>query len=89
MNVLPYNLEDKSKKEQVADMFDNISPKYDLLNRVLSVGIDILWRKSALAFFKENPPKKILDIATGTADFALEAHRQFPDAQIVGVDISA
>ena len=89
MSVLPYNVEDKSKKEQVADMFNNISAKYDFLNRFLSVGIDILWRKSALAFLKQNPPKKILDIATGTADFALEAQKQFRDAQIVGVDISA
>lgn len=88
MNVLPYNIESKSKKEQVADMFNNISSKYDFLNRFLSAGIDILWRKAALAPLKQNPPKTILDIATGTADFAIEAQKQFPNAQIVGVDIS-
>ncbi|GAB4490010.1 MAG: bifunctional demethylmenaquinone methyltransferase/2-methoxy-6-polyprenyl-1,4-benzoquinol methylase UbiE [Raineya sp.] len=88
MNVLPYNIEDKSKKEQVANMFNNISAKYDFLNRLLSIGIDVLWRKAALSFLKKDNPKKILDVATGTADFALEAHRQFPDAQIIGVDIS-
>jgi demethylmenaquinone methyltransferase/2-methoxy-6-polyprenyl-1,4-benzoquinol methylase len=89
MTVLPYNLEDKSKKEQVAEMFNNISSKYDFLNRFLSVGIDVLWRKAALSFLKQDKPQKILDIATGTADFALEAHRQFPEAEIIGVDISA
>lgn len=88
MTVLPYNIEDKTKKEQVADMFNNISPKYDFLNRFLSLGIDILWRKAALDFLKQDKPQKILDIATGTADFALEAHKQFPKAQIIGVDIS-
>ena len=89
MTVLPYNIEDKTKKEQVADMFNNISSRYDFLNRFLSVGIDVLWRKAALSFLKEDKPQKILDIATGTADFALEAHKQFVDAQIIGVDISA
>lgn len=89
MTVLPYNLEDKTKKEQVADMFNNISPKYDLLNRLLSVGIDILWRKTALSFLKKDKPQKILDIATGTADFALEALKQLQPKQIIGVDISA
>ncbi len=89
MTVLPYNIEDKTKKEQVADMFNNISPKYDLLNRLLSVGIDILWRKAALSFLKKDKPQKILDIATGTADFALEALKQLQPEQIIGVDISA
>jgi len=88
MTVLPYNA-DKSKKEQVAEMFNNISAKYDFLNRFLSVGIDIIWRKKALNFLKNDNPQKILDIATGTADFALEAHRKFPEAEIIGVDISA
>jgi demethylmenaquinone methyltransferase/2-methoxy-6-polyprenyl-1,4-benzoquinol methylase len=89
MTVLPYNIEDKTKKEQVADMFNNISPKYDLLNRLLSIGIDILWRRAALSFLKKDKPQKILDIATGTADFALEALKQLQPKQIIGVDISA
>ena len=87
MQVVPYKEEDKSKKEQVADMFNNISPKYDLLNHTLSLGIDIVWRKKAVRLLKPFQPKSILDIATGTGDFAVEASRLKPD-EIVGVDIS-
>ncbi|MDX1905208.1 MAG: bifunctional demethylmenaquinone methyltransferase/2-methoxy-6-polyprenyl-1,4-benzoquinol methylase UbiE [Thermonemataceae bacterium] len=88
MTVLPYQQKNKGKKEQVAEMFDNISPKYDLLNRVLSVGIDILWRKRALSYLKADKPKLMLDIATGTGDFALEAYKQLQPEKIIGVDIS-
>lgn len=84
--VKPYGTE-KSKKEEVANMFDNIAPKYDLLNHVLSMGIDILWRKKAVRMLKPFAPKKIVDIATGTGDFALESLSLNPD-KIVGVDIS-
>ena len=87
MQVVPYKEEDKSKKEQVADMFNNISPKYDLLNHTLSLGIDILWRKKAVRLLKPYAPKSILDIATGTGDFAVETSSLKPD-EIVGVDIS-
>jgi len=87
-NVLPYGQQNKGKKEQVAEMFDNISPKYDLLNRILSVGIDVWWRKQALAYLKTDKPKLMLDIATGTGDFALEAYRQLQPQKIIGVDIS-
>jgi len=87
MTVLPYKTQDGTKKEQVAQMFDNISPKYDLLNRVLSLGIDIYWRKVAVKQLKSLKPKLILDVATGTGDFALEALSLQPD-RIVGVDIS-
>ena len=86
--VVPYKDRDEGKKEQVATMFDNISPKYDLLNRVLSFGIDTYWRKRAIALLKPEKPRRILDIATGTADFAIEALRLNPD-KVVGVDISA
>jgi demethylmenaquinone methyltransferase/2-methoxy-6-polyprenyl-1,4-benzoquinol methylase len=75
MAVVPYKDKDTSKREQVAEMFDSISPKYDLLNHVLSGGIDILWRKRAIRELRRAatfPPKRILDIATGTGDFALE-----------------
>lgn len=68
-------------------MFDSISPKYDLLNHVLSGGIDILWRKRAIRELKPYAPKTILDIATGTGDFALEALALKPE-KIIGVDIS-
>jgi demethylmenaquinone methyltransferase/2-methoxy-6-polyprenyl-1,4-benzoquinol methylase len=85
--VVPYKDQQAGKKEQVATMFNNISPKYDLLNRMLSFGIDIYWRKRAIRLLKPSMPKYILDIATGTADFAIEALTLNPD-KIVGVDIS-
>jgi len=87
MEVLPYKEQQKGKKEQVAEMFNNISKKYDFLNHFLSLGIDILWRKKAIKKLKKDQPKLILDIATGTGDFALEALALNPD-KIIGVDIS-
>jgi demethylmenaquinone methyltransferase/2-methoxy-6-polyprenyl-1,4-benzoquinol methylase len=87
MTVVPYKDKEGSKKEQVARMFDNISPKYDLLNRVLSLGIDITWRKKAIKLLRKDQPKLILDIATGTGDFAIEALALNPD-KVIGVDIS-
>jgi demethylmenaquinone methyltransferase / 2-methoxy-6-polyprenyl-1,4-benzoquinol methylase len=85
--VVPYKNQSNSKKEQVAQMFDNISGKYDLLNHLLSGGIDVLWRKKAIRLLKSEKPRRILDIATGTADFALEAMTLNPE-KIIGVDIS-
>lgn len=87
MQVVPYKKENKSKKEQVATMFNNISGKYDLLNHTLSLGIDILWRKKAIKLLAPYKPQRILDIATGTADFAIEAMSLKPE-QVIGVDIS-
>ncbi|UBM57825.1 bifunctional demethylmenaquinone methyltransferase/2-methoxy-6-polyprenyl-1,4-benzoquinol methylase UbiE [Marinilongibacter aquaticus] len=88
MTVVPYKDNSASKKEQVSTMFDNISGKYDLLNRLLSGGIDIYWRKRAIALLKPEKPQLILDIATGTGDLAVEAHRQLKPKKIIGVDIS-
>lgn len=88
MTVVPYKELDLSKKEQVAKMFDNISHKYDFLNHFLSIGIDIYWRKRAIKLLKSSKPKLMLDIATGTGDFAIEALKLNPD-KIIGVDISA
>jgi len=85
--VKPYNQTDKSKKEEVADMFNNISKKYDFLNHFLSMGIDKLWRKKAVKILGKNNPKIILDIATGTGDFAVEALKLNPK-KIIGIDIS-
>jgi demethylmenaquinone methyltransferase/2-methoxy-6-polyprenyl-1,4-benzoquinol methylase len=85
--VKPYGTEDKSKKAEVKEMFDNISAKYDFLNHFLSVGIDKLWRKKAVKQLKEIQPKAILDIASGTGDFALELLSLKPN-RIVGADIS-
>ncbi len=87
MTVVPYKEKSSGKKQQVAEMFDNISPKYDFLNHFLSLGIDIVWRKKAIKKLKELQPKKILDIATGTGDFAIQALDLNPD-KVIGVDIS-
>lgn len=85
--VTPYG-ESSSKKEQVAKMFDNISGKYDFLNHFLSMGIDISWRRKAIEILKPLNPKIVIDIATGTGDFAIEAAKQFKAEKIYGVDIS-
>lgn len=77
-----------SKKEQVANMFNNISGTYDFLNHFLSLGIDKLWRKKAIKELLSLQPRKILDVATGTGDFAIEAARILRPEKIIGVDIS-
>lgn len=87
-NVVPYKESSGSKKEQVAEMFDNVSGKYDLLNHVLSGGVDIYWRKKALSMLKNNRNDLVLDIATGTGDLAIEASRILKTGKIIGVDIS-
>lgn len=84
--VTPYN-QTESKKEQVAEMFNNISHRYDFLNHLLSVGIDVLWRKKAIRLLKSTNPTRVLDVATGTGDFAIEALGLNPDS-INGIDIS-
>ncbi|MFM7022677.1 MAG: bifunctional demethylmenaquinone methyltransferase/2-methoxy-6-polyprenyl-1,4-benzoquinol methylase UbiE [Flavobacteriales bacterium] len=85
--VKPYHNESGSKKEQVATMFNNIAGKYDFLNHFLSLGIDVLWRKKAIRLLKSGQPKNILDIATGTGDFAIAALKLNP-VKVTGVDIS-
>ncbi|MEQ8627392.1 bifunctional demethylmenaquinone methyltransferase/2-methoxy-6-polyprenyl-1,4-benzoquinol methylase UbiE [Ekhidna sp.] len=87
MTVLPYKDKSDAKKKQVAEMFDSISGKYDFLNHFLSLGIDIRWRKKAIKMLRDLQPKKILDIATGTGDFAIESLKLNPE-KVVGVDIS-
>ncbi len=85
--VVPYKDQTSSKKEQVAEMFDNISHRYDFLNRVLSIGIDKRWRKKAVKMIEPHNRGKLLDIATGTGDFAITALRINPD-HVTGIDIS-
>src|ERR1700754_1483585 len=85
--VTPYQNK-AAKKEQVADMFNNISKTYDFLNHFLSLGIDIIWRKKAINELKKDQPKLILDVATGTGDFAFEAFKILKPKKIIGVDIS-
>ncbi|MEX0600701.1 MAG: bifunctional demethylmenaquinone methyltransferase/2-methoxy-6-polyprenyl-1,4-benzoquinol methylase UbiE [Rhodothermales bacterium] len=75
------------KREAVEAMFDDIAPRYDLLNRILSFGIDQIWRDRAIAWLEDDRPRRILDVATGTGDLAIKALDLEPDA-IVGVDIS-
>jgi demethylmenaquinone methyltransferase/2-methoxy-6-polyprenyl-1,4-benzoquinol methylase len=86
-HVKPYGDSAKSKKEEVAEMFNNISSKYDFLNHFLSMGIDKLWRKKAVKLMKQVNPTRVLDMATGTGDFALESLVLKPN-EIVGLDIS-
>ena len=86
--ITPYQNEQSTKKEQVADMFNNISKTYDFLNHFLSLGIDVIWRKMAINELKKDQPKLILDVATGTGDFAFEALKILKPEKIIGVDIS-
>jgi demethylmenaquinone methyltransferase / 2-methoxy-6-polyprenyl-1,4-benzoquinol methylase len=85
--VTPYGGE-TSKKGQVTSMFDKIAPYYDQLNRILSLGIDVWWRRKAISLLRSKPADKILDIATGTCDLALEAARVLKPVHITGLDIS-
>ena len=86
--VVPYRHSVKSKKDQVAGMFDNIAYRYDFLNRFLSGGIDVIWRKKMLKELKQSNPKTLLDVATGTGDVAILATRILSPEKITGIDIS-
>jgi demethylmenaquinone methyltransferase/2-methoxy-6-polyprenyl-1,4-benzoquinol methylase len=86
--IKPYKDSALEKKEQVAQMFDTISENYDGLNRVISLGIDVKWRKEVVQIVGKNNPKQILDIATGTGDLAIMMAELKPD-KIVGLDISS
>lgn len=85
--IKPYKDSDLSKKEQVATMFNNISRNYDELNRVISFGIDISWRRKVVKIISKNNPQQILDIATGTGDLAIMMSSLSPK-KIIGLDIS-
>lgn len=85
--VRPYD-ESADKKTQVTNMFDKIAPYYDYLNRLLSLGIDTIWRTKAINTLASAKPKRILDIATGTADLAIEAAQKLKPEHITGLDIS-
>lgn len=85
--VKPYGNSNKSKKEEVAEMFNNISGKYDFLNHFLSLGVDRIWRKKAVKIMKAAAPERILDIATGTGDFAIASLKLNPK-EVIGIDIS-
>lgn len=85
--VTPYD-SPSTKKEQVGKMFDNIAHRYDLLNRVLSGGIDQIWRRRVTNLVKPLNPKRILDMATGTADLAIMMAQKLAPEKVVGLDIS-
>ncbi len=85
--ILPYE-SSSEKKGQIETMFDNIAPWYDFLNHFLSLGIDISWRKKTILALKDLKPRKILDVATGTGDLAIEAEKQLKPEKIIGIDIS-
>ena len=87
-NIVPFNESQQSKKEQVAAMFDQIAFRYDFLNRFLSGGIDVSWRKRAIRELKEVNPRMVLDVATGTADVAIMTSKYLNPEKIVGIDIS-
>lgn len=84
--VTPYN-STESKKAQVEDMFDNIAGKYDFLNRLLSMKIDVLWRNRLVKMMLQDQPQKVLDVATGTGDLAITIQKQ-TSAQVIGLDLS-
>ena len=87
--IKPYKNSTATKKTQVANMFDNISNNYDELNRVITFGIDVKWRKQVVDIIKATNPETILDIATGTGDLAIMESKNIPNAKITGLDISA
>ncbi|HEU0226351.1 MAG TPA: bifunctional demethylmenaquinone methyltransferase/2-methoxy-6-polyprenyl-1,4-benzoquinol methylase UbiE [Arachidicoccus soli] len=87
-DIKPIQGSNLEKKEQVAEMFNDIAFKYDFLNRFLSAGIDVRWRKKAIDRIKDTQPARVLDVATGTADVALMTYKILKPAQIIGIDIS-
>lgn len=86
--ITPFKNADETKKKQVEKMFDDIAFRYDFLNRFLSAGIDVWWRKKAIGLLKSSKPKTILDVATGTGDFAITSYKILHPDKIVGIDIS-
>lgn len=78
----------EGKAEAVEAMFDTIAPRYDLLNRVLSLGIDRYWRSQAVRLLAHEQPRRVLDVATGTADLALKIERELHPRETIGVDLS-
>lgn len=85
--INPYD-NNRGKTEQVREMFDNIAPAYDLMNRAMSLGFDRSWRRKAVKMVAATRPHAIVDIATGTGDFALSLARAIPDANVTGLDLS-
>lgn len=87
-NITPYKQDSRPKSDQVRDMFDDIAPSYDLMNRVMSFGIDKSWRRKAVEKIASIQPLEILDVATGTGDMAIAMAHAISKAHITGVDLS-
>lgn len=86
--VTPYSDSETTKKGQVTKMFDGIAPYYDFLNHFLSLGVDVYWRKKAIASIDSKNVNKVLDVATGTGDLAIQAYKKWKPVHITGLDIS-
>jgi demethylmenaquinone methyltransferase/2-methoxy-6-polyprenyl-1,4-benzoquinol methylase len=86
--VLPYTNSEEGKKEQISKMFDHIADVYDPMNRLMSLGQDKRWRKKAIQRLGDFSPKRILDVATGTGDFAIQAAQSLNPDYVLGIDIS-
>ena len=85
--ITPYG-SGESKREQITQAFDTLAHRYDLLNRILSLGLDIGWRRRALRLLLAAQPASLLDVATGTGDFAIQTARLLPHARVTGIDLS-
>ena len=86
--VTPYGSDGSAKTEQVRQMFDSIAPAYDFMNRAMTMGIDIWWRRLAVQRLKRKKPSAVLDVATGTGDFAIQLHQSLHPQHIMGIDLS-
>lgn len=89
-HITPYgvNGDERSKGEQVRDMFDDIAPTYDAMNRMMTLGVDLAWRRRCVRMAVACRPEKVLDIATGTGDLAIAIAKALPKARVTGVDLS-
>jgi demethylmenaquinone methyltransferase/2-methoxy-6-polyprenyl-1,4-benzoquinol methylase len=83
----PYN-DNETKGAQVERMFDGIAPRYDLLNHLLSLGIDRIWRRRVVKMMTAQPPTRVLDLAAGTGDMSIAVAKRFPDARVTAADAS-
>ena len=86
-DIKPYSSEGE-KAKQVEEMFDSIAPAYDFMNRAMTFGIDRWWRRVAVKMVKHTAPRRILDVATGTGDFAIDLYRKIKPDAVVGIDLS-